>query len=101
MTTAKINVIALQTVSHGNLDMKQGKTYTMSAGEAKELAKVGFVSLDSKDESEGILGELPLQKKQPGDVVVDDPDELLGDSKMAPVMSNKMAPASTNKAPKK
>lgn len=92
MSTAKTNVTALQTVSHGNLDMKEGKIYTMSKGEAQELQKAGFVSLEAIGESEGTLGEQPPRKKQPGDVVVDDADDLLGNGeKMAAAPENKMA----------
>lgn len=96
MSTAKIKVTALQTVSHGNLDMKEGRIYTMSKGEAQELQKAGFVSLDATGESEGILGEQPPQKKQAGDVVVDDADDLLGDGeKMAAAPENKMVSSKT------
>lgn len=91
MTTPKINVTALQTVSHGNLDMKEGRVYAMSKGEANELEKRGFVSLDATGKPDATLNEAPPQKKQPGDVVVDDADDLLGDGeKMAPATENKM-----------
>lgn len=98
MSTAKINVTALQTVSHGNLDMKEGKIYTMSKGEAQELEKRGFVSLEATGKPEGALNEQHPQAKQKGDVVVDDADDLLGDGeKMAPVPENKMAKTSKAK----
>lgn len=100
MTTKKIDVLALRTVSHGNLDMKEGKVYTMSAGEAKELEKRGFVSLDATGESEGTLNELPKQKPQPGDVVADDEPDILG-AKMETAVENKMADTTRNKATKK
>lgn len=93
----KVNVTALQTVSHGNLDMKQGKVYTMSKGEAQELAKAGFVSLESTGESEGTLGEHVAQKKQPGDTTVEDD----ADAKMEGTPKNKMADAPVNKSSKK
>lgn len=98
MSTAKVKVTALQTVSHGNLDMKEGYTYTMSLGEAKELAKVGFVSLDSDGESQATLGEVVPQKKEKGDVTVDDADDLLGGEKMAPEVKNKMDKPAANKS---
>lgn len=96
MNTAKVNVTALQTVSHGNLDMKQGRTYTMSKGEARELEKAGFVSLDASGESEGTLNEPHAQKPQPGDVVTDDAPDILG-AKMDDAVENKMRNAASNK----
>lgn len=91
MKTAKVNVTALQTVSHGNLDMKQGRVYTMSKGEAQALEKAGFVSLEgAADKSEGTLGELEPQDKNKGDVVVDDAEDMLGGEKIAPAVENKM-----------
>lgn len=94
----KINVTALQTVSHGNLDMKEGKVYTMSKGEAQALEKAGFVKLQADGESEGTLGEQVAQKKQPGDATVDDEEDLLGDGeKAAPAVENKMAESPRNK----
>lgn len=97
MSTPKINVTALQTVSHGNLDMKQGRVYTMSKGEARELEKAGFVSLEATGESEGILGEAVPMKPQPGDVVADDEPDILG-AKMDTAVENKMAKSTSNKA---
>lgn len=95
MSTAKINVTALQTVSHGNLDMKEGKVYTMSKGEAQALEAKGFVSLEgAADKSEGTLGELHPQTKQKGDVTVDGAEDMLGEGeKMAPAVDNKMVPS--------
>jgi hypothetical protein len=95
----KINVTALQTVSHGNLDMKEGKVYTMSKGEAQALEKAGFVKLQAEGEPEGVLGEQVAQKKQPGDVTVDDEEDLLGDGeKEAPAVENKMEKPAANKS---
>lgn len=99
MSTPKVNVKALQTVSHGNLDMKEGRVYAMSKGEAQELEKAGFVSLDATGESDGILGEPQPQKPQPGDVVADDAPDILG-AKKEPAPLNKMAAAPANKKDK-
>lgn len=97
MSTAKIKVTALQTVSHGNLDMHPGRVYTMSAGEAKELEKKGFVSLDATGESAGTLNETVPMKPQPGDIVADDEPDILG-AKMDDAVQNKMDNAAKNKA---
>lgn len=99
MSTPKVNVTALQTVSHGNLDMKQGRVYTMSKGEARELEKAGFVSLEASGESEGTLNDQPAQKPQPGDVVADDAPDILG-AKMDDAVQNKMQNAARNKRSK-
>lgn len=101
---AKVKVTALQTFSHGNVDAQQGGTYRLNKGDADELAKAGFVTLDGGDEPAAQTQvDQPAQKKQAGDVVVDAPgedDDVLGD-KAAPALSNKMAEAPDNKAPAK
>lgn len=98
MAQPKVNVKALQAVSHGNVDMREGGVYAMNKGDAQELAKLGFVTLDgASGEPEHTQIDQPPQRKQVGDVVVDDADDLLGDGKAAPTLDNKMAPVSTTK----
>ena len=99
MSTKKINVTAMRTVSHGNLDMKEGGIYSMSAGEARELEKAGFVSIGGEGEVDGVMYEAPAQKPQPGDVVADDAPDILG-AKMDDAVQNKMANATANKRSK-
>lgn len=95
----KIQVKALQAVSHGNVDMREGGIYAMNAGDAKELAKAGFVLLDAEGDPEGTQIDQPVQKPQPGDVVVDDAPDILG-AKMDDAVQNKMATAAANKRSK-
>ena len=97
MAQAKTLVKALQPFAHGNVSAQTGRVYAMNSGDAKELEKAGFVSLDAKGEPEQTQIDQPPQKKQPGDVVVDDADDVLGDGKAAPATANKMAPAASNK----
>ena len=97
MATQKVKVTAKQTVSHGNLDMKEGRIYLMSAGEARELEKAGYVSLEGSGESEGTLYEPAPMKPAPGDVVADDAPDILG-AKMDTAVENKMANTASNKA---
>jgi hypothetical protein len=101
MANAKVNVKALQAVSHGNVDMREGGVYAMNRGDANELARLGFVSLDgASGEPEQTQLDHQPQVKQKGDVVVDDADDLLGDTKAAPEVENKMEPAARNKSKK-
>lgn len=98
MKQPKVNVKALQAVSHGNVDMREGGVYAMNRGDANELAKLGFVSLDASGEPEQTQIDQVPQAKQVGDVVVDDADDLLGDGKkMAPAPENKMAKSTAKK----
>lgn len=92
----KINVKALQTFSHGNVDAKEGGTYAFTKGDAQELEKAGFVSLGGGDPEQTQVDQ-PAQKKNPGDVVVDDHDDMLGESKMADAPENKMERPTSNK----
>lgn len=98
MAQPKTLVKALQAVSHGNVDMREGGVYAMNKGDANELAKLGFVTLDgASGEPEHTQIDQPAQRKEVGDVVVDDADDLLGDGKAAPDLDNKMARATSNK----
>lgn len=97
MSTKKTKITALKTVSHGNLDMKEGRTYLMSTGEARELEKAGFVSLGGDGEPDGTMYEAEPMKPAPGDVVADDAADILG-AKMDTAVENKMANATANKA---
>lgn len=98
----KVNVTALLPFSHGNVDARQGGTYAMNAGDAKELEKNGFVSLAGEGATpEHTQIDQPRQVKNQGDVVVDDTDEDVLGEKMAGTPENKMAPASANKTAKK
>lgn len=92
----KIQVKALQAVSHGNVDMREGGIYAMNAGDAKELAKAGFVLLDAEGDPEGTQIDPVAQKPQPGDVVADDAPDILG-AKMDDAVQNKMDNATENK----
>ena len=85
----KVNVTALRTFSHGNIDATEGKTYSMNKGEAQELEKAGFVSIRGEN-PEQVQVDTPLQDHQKGDVVVDE--------KMADAPENKMADAPANKS---
>lgn len=96
----KINVKVLRTVSHGNLDMREGGVYAVNAGDARELEKAGFVSLDAGDgEVEGTQNDHVPMKPQPGDVVADDEPDILG-AKMDDAVQNKMQNAASNKRSK-
>lgn len=97
MAVHKIKVMALRPFSHGNVDASEGGTYEMVRAEALELEKAGFVSLDATDEATQTQVEQPAQVKQPGDVVVDDSDDLLGEGKAAADLDNKMASPASNK----
>lgn len=92
----KINVKALQAVSHGNVDMREGGIYAMNAGDAKELEKAGLVSLDAEGDVEHTQLDHVAQKPQPGDVVADDAPDILG-AKMDEAVQNKMDNATENK----
>jgi hypothetical protein len=95
----KTLVKALQPFSHGNVDAKKDGVYAMNPADAEELRKAGFVSLETSGEPEQSQVDLPRAPKQPGDVVVDDADDLLGDgAKMDGAPGNKMAKAASNKA---
>ena len=99
MAQPKTLVKALQAVSHGNVDMRQGGVYSMNKGDAQELAKLGFVTLDgASGEPEATQVALPAQRKEVGDVVVDDADDLLGDGKAAKTLDNKSTPTRTKTA---
>lgn len=93
----KVNVTALRTFSHGNVDAKEGGTYAMNKGDAQELEKAGFVSLGGEDPEQTQVDQ-QRQTKQAGDVVVDDADDLLGDGKAAATLDNKMVEAPRNKS---
>lgn len=92
----KVNVTALQPFSHGNVDARQGGTYAMNAGDAKELKDRGFVSMDAEGDPEGTQADQPSMKPQPGDVVADDEPDILG-AKMDDAAQNKMDNATENK----
>lgn len=96
MTTKKVNVTALRPFSHANIDAREGGVYAMNAGDARELQKAGFVTLDADGEAESAQIDQPAQKPQPGDVVADDAPDILG-AKMDDAVENKMANAAENK----
>lgn len=100
MAQPKQLVKARTAVSHGNVDMREGGIYSMNKGDAQELARLGFVELDAKGEPEQTQIDQPVQKKEVGDVVVDDADDLLGDGKAAKTLDNRAAPATRNKTSK-
>lgn len=95
----KVNIKALQTFSHGNVDAKEGGTYAMNKGDAQELEKAGFCEIVDGGTAEQTEVDTPQQKHQKGDVVTDpDEDDLLGDGKAAAPLDNKMAEAPRNKS---
>lgn len=101
MAQPKTLVKALQAVSHGNVDMREGGVYAMNTGDAKELERLGFVTLEgASGEPEQTQVDQPAQVKQVGDVVVDDADDMLGDSKAAAPLDNKMAAGAKTKGAK-
>lgn len=94
----KVNIKALQTFSHGNVDAKEGGTYAMNKGDAQELEKAGFCEIVDGGNAEQTQVDTLQQKHQKGDVVTDpDEDDLLGE-KAAPATENKMAEAPRNKS---
>lgn len=93
----KVNITAIKPFSHGNVDAKEGGTYAMNKGDAQELEKAGFVIMGGEN-PEQTQADQPRQAKQVGDVVVDDPEDLLGDGKAAAPLDNKMAEAPRNKS---
>lgn len=93
----KVTVTALGSVSHGNVDMRQGGVYAMNAGDAKELEKAGFVSIGGEGDPEATQIDQPAQKPQPGDVVTDDAPDILG-AKMDDAVQNKMQNTAKNKS---
>ena len=96
----KTLVLALQAFSHGNVDAKKDGVYAMNHGDALELEKAGFVSLEAKGDPEQTQLDPMPQAKHNGDVVVDDADELLG-GKMEGAPENKMVKSVPNKTAKK
>lgn len=99
MKQPKTLVKALQAVSHGNVDMREGGVYAMNRGDANELIKLGFVSAEASGEPEQTqIDHQPEQTqidhqpqvKNKGDVVVDDAEDMLGGEKIAPAVENKM-----------
>jgi hypothetical protein len=92
----KVKVTAVQPFSHGNVVAAQGGTYEMNKGDAQELEKAGFVTLDADGDAEQTQVDQPRMKPQPGDVVADDNAEILG-AKMDEAVDNKMANAAENK----
>lgn len=93
MKQPKTLVKALQAVSHGNVDMREGGVYAMNRGDANELIKLGFVSAEASGEPEQTQLDHQPQVKNKGDVVVDDAEDMLGGEKIAPAVENKMAPS--------
>lgn len=92
MKQPKTLVKALQAVSHGNVDMREGGVYAMNRGDANELIKLGFVSAEASGEPEQTQTDHQPQVKNKGDVTVDDADDMLGTGeKVAPAVENKMA----------
>lgn len=90
----KVNVTALTTFSHGNVDAKEGMPYALNKGDAQELEKAGFVRMEADGEPEQTQVGAPVQKHEVGDVVTDAP----GSEKMEVSHDNKMAETTSNKA---
>lgn len=100
-TKQKTLLKALQPFAHGNVSAQTGQIVGMNPGDAKDLIEAGFAEEAKEGEPEQIQIEMPHSAKQPGDVVVDEADDLLGDGKAAKPLDNKAAPATRNKAPTK
>jgi len=83
----KVRIKAVQSFAHNNLDAHAGREYPMNKGDADELEKRGFVEILKDDPP---TGDTDSQT-----------DDLLGDSKAAPEVDNKMESAPDNKAAKK
>lgn len=98
MPQAKTLVKALQPFAHGNVNAQAGRTYAMNSADAKDLIKAGFGEEVKDGEAEQTQNDEPKQKKQPGDVVVDDAEDVLGDGKQAPAPENKMEQPARNKS---
>lgn len=93
----KVNVKALQPFAHGNLDAREGGIYAINEAEVGDLEKRGFVTRDgASDDAEQTQIELPRMDPQPGDVVADEADDVLG-AKMEPALQNKARNATTHK----
>lgn len=90
MKQPKTLVKALQAVSHGNVDMREGGVYAMNRGDANELIKLSFVSAEASGEPEQTQLDHQPQAKNKGDVVVDDAEDMLGGEKIASTVENKM-----------
>jgi hypothetical protein len=97
MSTPKTNITATQPFSHGNVDAIPGRTYAMNSADAKELVKAGFATVASDENTDATQADVVPQAKNVGDVVVDNADDILGDSKAEKDLDNKMAPAAGNK----
>jgi hypothetical protein len=99
MPTPKTNITATQPFSHGNVDAIPGRTYAMNSADAKELVKAGYATVATDDaDTDATQNDVVAQRKDVGDVVVDDADDLLGDTKADKDLDNKAAPTTANKA---
>lgn len=72
-----LKITALDTFTHGRLNMRPGDSCNIEAGEARDLERIGLVSTSKVDDDDGV-------------------DDLVG-KKMEPITSNKMAPKPENK----
>lgn len=79
---ATLEITARDTFVHGRLHMARGDTDTIEATEARDLEKVGLVSITKATSAE------------------DDLDDLVGGKKAEVAPKNKMAPAPSNKGKK-
>lgn len=99
MANQQVKVKALRAFSHGNVDAKKDRVYLMNSGDAKELEKLGFLSLGATGEPDAAQALMPAAKPQPGDVVADDDADILG-AKMETAVDNKMAKTGAHKTAK-
>lgn len=99
MATPKTNIKAIHPFAHGNVSAVPGRVYAMNSADAKELVKAGFAEVaQDDDEADASQNDHVPAKKNVGDVVVDDADDLLGDgTKADKTLENKMADKPANK----
>ena len=71
-----LKIKAKDRLSHGRLMMDQDQVETIEADEARELEKAGLVTIEGGEE---------------------EADDLLGETKMAPITANKMEKPASNK----
>jgi hypothetical protein len=93
MTNVKVK--ALDHFQHGRVAAARGGEYNFSKGDADDLVKAGLVELvgESDKDDDARVKQMP----QPGDVVADEEEGILG-SKMDQQPHNKMAEAPVNKS---
>lgn len=80
-----LRITARQPFAHGRLNAKRGDTFTIEANEARDLEKLGLVSVSPADD--GDLDDLVGGKMEP--VTTKNKMEAKGDNKMEAKGDNK------------